>query len=61
MTRNTVKLKNIVDTWNVIERYQVKDWKQKDYNSSISVPVEEFERALSKVKNRGYILNLVQK
>lgn len=50
------KLKNIIDTWNMIEKYEINGYISE--NGAISIPEAEFERLLASVKNRKYILNL---
>lgn len=50
------KLKDIIDTWNMVEKYQINGYVQKD--GYIEIPDAEFDRLLEAVKNKQYILNL---
>ena len=54
--RNKVE---IIDTWNMIEKYNLQGWVEKD-STVILLPDSEYERLLASVKNRKYIRNLVR-
>lgn len=51
-------MKNIIDTWNMIEkfglRYEVQD------NGTIRIPDEDYARLMDSVKNKKYIKNITQ-
>lgn len=51
-----VKLKYISDTWNMIDKYGIKDWE--DHDSYISVSKDSYEKMLNGSKNKRYIMNL---
>lgn len=53
------QMKNIIDTWNMIEKYDLQGWVVKD-SMVILLPVCEYERLLASVKNQNYIRNLVR-
>lgn len=52
------RMRNIIDTWNMIEkynlRYQVKD------SLTILIPNEDYERLMNSVKNKQYIRNITR-
>lgn len=50
------KLREIIDVWNVIEKYDVKGWKME--RGLILIPEAEFQRILAEAKSKRYILNL---
>ena len=50
-------LKNIIDTWNVIEKYGIEGYEVLD-SMAVAVPDSEYERLLNSVKNKRYIQNL---
>jgi hypothetical protein len=52
-------MRNIIDTWNMIEKYNLQGWVEKD-STVILLPDSEYERLLASVKNRKYIRNLVR-
>lgn len=49
-------LKNIIDTWNLIEKYEITGWVEE--KNTIQIPETEYQRLLNAVKNKNYILNL---
>ncbi len=50
-------LKNIIDTWNMIEKYGIEGDEALD-SMAVAVPDAEYERLLNSVKNKRYIQNL---
>lgn len=52
------KMREITDTWNIIEKYDVKGWKQE--NGAIWIPKEEYDRVYEEVKNKSYLRNLIK-
>lgn len=50
-------LKNIIDTWNMIEKYGIEGYGVLD-STAVAVPDSEYERLLDSVKNKRYIQNL---
>ena len=50
-------LKNIIDTWNMIEKYGIEGYEVLD-SMAVAVPDAEYERLLDSVKNKRYIQNL---
>ena len=50
-------LKNIIDTWNMIEKYGIEGYEVLD-SIAVAVPDSEYERLLNSVKNKRYIQNL---
>lgn len=50
-------LKNIVDTWNMIEKYGITGYEVVD-STTVAVPDSEYERLLDSVKNKAYVKNL---
>lgn len=53
------EMKNIIDTWNMIEKYNLVGWVEKDCRT-ILVPNKEYERLLNSVKNKQYIKNITR-
>ena len=53
------QMRNIIDTWNMIEKYNLQGWVEKD-STVILLPDSEYERLLASVKNQKYIRNLVR-
>lgn len=51
--------RNIIDTWNMVEKYQVKGYVDVDYKT-VLIPEAEYQRIIVDVKNRKYIKNLVR-
>lgn len=52
------ELRNIIDTWRVIEKYTVDGWVTKD-DSVILVPESEYERVLNAAKCKNDITRLL--
>ena len=52
------ELRNIIDTWRVIEKYTVDGWVTKD-DSIILVPESEYERVLNAAKCKNDITRLL--
>ena len=52
------ELRNIIDTWNMIEKYNL-EGAEKLNDSIILLPESEYNRLLESVKNKRYILNLL--
>lgn len=50
-------LRNIIDTWNMIEKYGIEGYEVLD-SMAVAVPDSEYERLLNSVKNKRYIQNL---
>ena len=50
-------LKNIIDTWSMIEKYGIEGYEVLD-SMAVAVPDSEYERLLNSVKNKRYIQNL---
>ena len=53
------ELRNIIDSWNMIEKYNLKGWIEQ--NGVILIPDAEYERLMSSVKNKQYIKNITHK
>ena len=53
------ELRNIIDTWNMIEKYNLEGCVRQD-SMVILVPEKEYDRLLNSVKNKQYIKNLVR-
>jgi len=53
------KLKNIIDVWNMVEKYNIKGYVEE--NGVVVIPEAEYQRLLEAVKNKAYIKNLVVK
>lgn len=51
------EMKNVVDTWNMIEKYSIKGYVVLDENTII-IPVNEYARLMNIVKNKKYIKNI---
>lgn len=51
------KLKNIIDTMNMIEKYNISGYKVVS-DAIIEVPTSEYQRLLDSVVNKQYIKNL---
>ena len=54
------RMKNIIDTWNMIEKYNLAGYVELD-SCTVLVPVSEWERLLSSVVNKKYIYNMLRK
>lgn len=53
----TVELKDMIDTWNMIEKYNVQEF-QTTFNHSIIISHDDYNRMLEGAKNKQYIKNL---
>ena len=53
------QLRNIIDVWNMIEKFNLQGWVVKD-RTVILLPVAEYERLLASAKNKKYIHSLVR-
>lgn len=53
------QLRNIIDVWNMIEKFNLQGWVVKD-STVILLPVAEYERLLASVKSKNYIRGLVR-
>lgn len=53
------QMKNIIDIWNMIEKYNLQGWIERD-SMVVLLPASEYERLLASVKNQKYIRNLVR-
>lgn len=53
----TIALKNIIDTWNMIEKLNVIAYKEIDA-TTVEVAECEYNRMLNETKNKEYIKNL---
>lgn len=53
----TVELKDTIDTWNMIEKYNVQKF-QIMPNHSIVISQDDYNRILKGAKNKQYIKNL---
>lgn len=51
-------LRNIIDTWNMIEKFGIVGYVEN--SAAISIPEAEYNRLLAGVKNKAYIRNLVK-
>lgn len=52
-----IELRNIIDTWNMIDKYNVIAYKEKD-STTILVSEADYNRMLNASKNKEYIKNL---
>ena len=52
------KLRNIIDTWNMIDKYKLEGAETLN-DSIILLPESEYNRLLESVKNKRYIKNLL--
>ena len=52
------RMREIIDTWRIIEKYNVKGWKQE--NEAIYFPNEEFDRVYEEIINKRYLINLIK-
>lgn len=50
-------MRNTIDTWNMIEKYDLKGWEVKD-SLTILIPEEEYNRLMDSVLNKQYIRNI---
>ena len=53
-----IKLRNIIDTWNMIEKFGIVGYVEN--GATINIPEAEYNRLLDSVKNKAYIRNLVK-
>ena len=51
-----IKLKDIIDTWNMIEKHKINGYVHED--GVVKIPEDEFQRLLVSVKNKNYINSL---
>ena len=51
------ELKNTIDTWNVIEKYDITDYTSTDH--IITISDDDFQKMLYGSKNKSYIKNLL--
>lgn len=51
-----IAMRNIIDTWNMIEKYNITGWKA--VGCTIFIPEDEYNRLLESVSNKPYIMNL---
>jgi len=51
-----IALKNIIDTWNMVNEYNIKGYI--DQGNKVLIPESEYTRLLESVKNKKYIQNL---
>lgn len=54
-----VKLKNIIDTWNMIGQYRIFEWQTS--GNAIIISKQDFDKMLELAKNKKYIKNLLVK
>lgn len=52
------ELRNIIDTWRVIEKYAIKGWLTKN-DSIVLVPESEYERLLNTARYKQDIVRLL--
>jgi len=52
------KMKAIIDTWYIVESYNVKGWKQE--NGAVYIPSEEFDRVYEEIPNKSYLVSLIK-
>lgn len=52
-----VKMRNIIDTWKMIEKYSISEFVELN-SMVVLIPKNEFERLLASVANKEYIKNL---
>lgn len=50
-------MRNIIDTWNMIDKYNITGYEVKD-SATILVPEAEYGRLLDSVANKRYIKNI---
>lgn len=55
--RKMIEMQEIIDVWNIIEKYQIQGWKME--RGLILIPEEEYDRVLASNKSPRYIKNLV--
>ena len=52
------RMRDIIDTWNIINKYNIKGWRQG--NGAIYIPKEEFDRVYEEILNKRYLINLIK-
>lgn len=52
-----IEFRNIIDTWNMVEKYNIKGYVDKNAGT-VLIPEDEFKRVLDSVKSKKYFLNL---
>lgn len=57
METKTIALSNIIDSWNMIDKFNL-DWVKDDEHDTILISEEDFNMMLTSVKNPRYIQNL---
>ena len=57
MKANTIALSNIIDSWNMIDKFNL-DWSKDEDHDTILISDEDFNMMLASVKNPRYIQNL---
>lgn len=57
MKANTIALSNIIDSWNMIDKFNL-DWSKDEDHDTILISEEDFNMMLASVKNPRYIQNL---
>lgn len=50
-------MKEIIDTWNMIEKYEINGYKME--KGKVHIPETEYNRLMDAVKNKQYIKNLL--
>lgn len=53
----TVELKDMIDSWNMIEKFDIQEF-QVTFNNSIIISQDDYNRMLERAKNKQYIKNL---
>lgn len=52
-----IEFRNIIDTWTMVEDYNIKGYIDKDAYT-VLIPKDEFLRVLDSVKSKKYLMNL---
>ncbi len=52
------ELRNIIDTWNMIERYGIESWTTTDHDT-VEISDTDYQRILDGSTNKNYIKNLL--
>ena len=55
-----MKMRNIIDTWNMIDKFGIKEYRVLN-SVEIELPDSEYERMLNLANNKTYIQNLRRK
>lgn len=58
--KERVELKDMIDSWNMIERFNIQEF-QITFNHSIIISQDDYNRMLEGAKNKQYIKNLLKK